>query len=154
MVESVQRIARAPFTALARGEARVVIDGVEVLVSVERQERPRGGWQVYWHCPVCDRRCCHLFVVSGSLACRKCLSLTYRSQHTLNPALIRAAKIRRKLGAAPGLLSRLPPRPPHWRRDYWERSRRDLAAAESVISDLLCATLRAAKRQSARLDDG
>jgi len=74
MVEGVQKIARAPFTALARGEARVVIDGrcggrslsavadndfsgVEVLVSVERQERPRGGWQVYWHCPRCDRRC-------------------------------------------------------------------------------------------------
>src|SRR5262249_30204634 len=99
-----------------------------------------------------DRRCCALFIVSGVLRCRKCHSLTYRSQHTLNPALTRAAKLRRKLGAASGLLSRIPPRPPHWRRDYWARTLADLAAAESVIGELLGATLRKVKRRKARFD--
>jgi hypothetical protein len=160
-VDSVQRVARAPFTALAREEVRVAIDGVEVLVMVERQERPRGGWQVYWRAPCCDRRWCHLFVVpsapaGSALTCRKCFpgGLTYRSQHVLNPALIRAAKIRRKLGAAPGVLSKLPRRPAHWRSDYWQQSMRDLAAAERVIAELLNATLREVKRRKARFDDG
>jgi len=158
MTDSVQRIARAPFTALAREEVRVAIDGVEQLVMVERQERPRGGWQVYWRAPCCDRRCCALFVVpnapAGSvLTCRKCFpgGLTYRSQHVLHPALIRAAKLRRKLGAAPGVLSKLPPRPPHWRSDYWARTLAELAAAENVIAELLGATLREVKRRRGRL---
>jgi hypothetical protein len=160
-VDSVQKIARAPFTALAREEVRVAIDGIEQLVMVERQERPRGGWQAYWRAPCCDRRCCALFVVpnapaGSALTCRKCFpgGLTYRSQHVLHPAMIRAAKLRRRLGAAPGVLSRLPPRPPHWRSDYWERSLRELAAQEAVIAEPLSATLREVKRRKARLDDG
>jgi hypothetical protein len=153
MLDSVQRIARAPFTALARGEAIVAIDGAEMLVMVERQERPGGGWQVYWRCPRCDRRCCHLYVLDGALACRVCHGLDYRSRHVLHPALLKAAKIRRKLGAAPGLLSKLPKRPPHWRSDYWNRTLAELAAAERVITELLGATLRAAKRQKARFDE-
>src|SRR5262249_34328966 len=143
MVENVQRIARAPLPALARGEARVIIDGVELMVAVERQERPHGGWQAYWHCPVCDRRRCHLFVLSGALACRVCHGLDYRSRHVLHPALSRAAKLRRKLGAAPGVLSKLPRRPPHWRRDYWLRSLRELQMHERVIADMLGAAVRA-----------
>jgi hypothetical protein len=152
MTDSVQKVARAPFTAFAREEVRVAIDGIVQLVMVERQERPRGGWQAYWHCPVCDRRCCHLFVLGGALACRVCHGLDYRSRHTLNPALIRAAKLRRKLGAAPGLLSAIPKRPPRWRRDYWARTLRELARTEDVIAQMLSATLRAAKRQKVRLD--
>ena len=89
----------------------------------------------------------NLYIVDGVLLCRCCHKLDYRSRHVLHPALIRAAKLRRKLDAAPGLLSRLPPRPPHWRRDYWARALRDLAAAESVLVEMLRATVRAAKRQ-------
>jgi len=90
------------------------------------------------------------------VACRLCFpgGLTYRSQHTLNPALIKAAKIRKRLGAAPGLLSAIPKRPPRWRRDYWARYVRELRMHERVISDMLDATLRAVKRQRVRLDDG
>src|SRR5215471_16995414 len=152
MIDGVQRIARAPFTALAREEVRVVIDGVEILVMVERQERPGGGWQVYWRCPGCDRRCCHLYVLNSTLACRLCLSLDYPSRHVLHPALIRAAKLRRRIGAAPGVLSKLPPRPRHWRSDYWARTLAELAAAESVIAELLGATLRAVKRRKVKFD--
>jgi hypothetical protein len=120
------------------------------MVMVERQQRPRGGWQAYWRCPGCDRRCCALFIVAGVLRCRKCHSLTYRSQHTLNPAITRAAKLRRRLKAPAGVLSPLPKRPPHWRSDYWARTLAKLAAAESVIAELLSATVREAKRQRER----
>src|SRR5262245_24748654 len=171
-VDAVQKIGPPPARALdgtlARETLTLVIDGVEQPVEVERQARRYGGAQGYWRCPVCDRRCCHLFVVGNAptkrvstlltpvgspVACRLCAGpLDYRSRHVLHPALIRAAKLRRKLGAAPGLLSRLPPRPPHWRSDYWARTLADLAAAERVIAELLGATLREVKRRKARLD--
>ncbi|HMF27392.1 MAG TPA: hypothetical protein VKE42_01385, partial [Candidatus Cybelea sp.] len=60
--------------------------------------------------------------------------------------------IRKRLGAAPGVLSALPKRPPHWRRDYWVRTLRELAAAESVLVEMLSATVRAAKRQKSKID--
>src|SRR5262245_7518731 len=165
MIDTAQKVTAPPARALdgslARETLTLVVGGVEVEVVVERQLRPCGGAIGYWLCPVCSRRCCHLFVVANASAsspvvCRKCFpgGLTYRSQHTLNPALIKAAKIRRKLGAAPGLLSRLPPRPPHWRRDYWQREVTKLAAVERVIAEMLGATVRAAKRQKARIGGG
>src|SRR5262245_30500102 len=156
-VDAVQKVAAPPARGVARETLVLVIDGVSTPVEVERQARPHGGCQGYWHCPHCDRKCCALFVTpsapAGSpLACRLCAGLDYRSRHVLHPALIRAAKLRRKLGAGPGLLSRLPKRPPHWRRDYWAKTLAELAAAESVLVDLLGATLRAVKRQKARID--
>jgi len=128
-VDAVPRVgpppARSALGEIARETLVLVVDGVSTPVEVERQSRPRGGAQGYWLCPVCSRRCCALFVIphapaGSALACRKCFpgGLTYRSQHVLHPALIRAAKLRRKLSAAPGLMSRLPKRPPHWRSDY------------------------------------
>src|SRR5262249_43394706 len=101
--------------------------------------------------PQCSALRSHLYVLNGVLACRVCLGLDYRSRHVLHPALTRSTKLRRKLGAAPGLLSKLPKRPAHWRRDYWERSLRDLAAAEDEIGELLGATLRELKRRSRRV---
>src|SRR5215831_5568775 len=156
MIDSVQRIgsplARALDGTLAREAMVLSVGGEQIEVEVERQERPRGGCQGYWHCPRCDRRCCHLYVLHGAVACRLCHGpLDYRSRHTLHPALIKAAKIRRRIGAG-HVLSAIPKRPPRWRRDYWERLIRELAANERVIADMLGATLRAVKRQKARLD--
>jgi len=67
--------------------------------------------------------------------------------------MTKAVKIRKRLGAAPGVLSKLPKRPPHWRRDYWARTVAQLAEAERVLVDMLNATVRAAKRQKARADE-
>src|SRR5262249_45267980 len=136
-----------------------VVGGIEVEVEVERQGRPRGGAQGFWRCPVCDRRGSVLFVVADApagspVAFRKGFfgGVGYRSRHGLHLALIKGADIRKSLSGAAGVLSAWPKRPPHWRRDYWQRSLRDLAAAERVIAELLSATLREAKRQKARLD--
>jgi len=136
---------------IARETLTFVIDGAKQPVEIERQERPRGGAQGYWLCPVCSRRCCALFVIGNGLKCRLCGSLDYRSRHTLNPALTKAAKLRRKLGAAPGLLSAIPKRPPRWRRDHWARAVADLVAVESVIAEMLSATVRALERRKGRL---
>ena len=150
--------ARSPLGDLARETLVLVVGGAEVEIEIERQERPNGGAIGYWHCPVCDRRCCALFVVGNAsagspVACRLCAGpLDYRSRHVLHPAMTKAAKLRKKLGAAPGPLSKLPPRPPHWRSDYWARTLAELAAAEGVIAELLGATLREVKRRKARLD--
>jgi len=158
MLDSVQRVASPPARALdgslARGEVEFVVGGAKVVVEVERQPRPRGGAQGYWRCPRCDRRCCSLFVIGiGSLLCRKCAGLDYRSRHVLHPALTKAAKLRKRIGAQPGVLSKLPKRRPHWRRDYWARTVAQLAEAERVLVDMLNATVRAAERQKARADE-
>jgi hypothetical protein len=157
-VDNVQRVAappaRAPDGSLARETLTLVVGGTKVPVEVVRRALPRGGAQAHWLCPGpgCGRPCLDLFVVGNSLRCRICGGLDYKSRHVLHPALTKAAKLRRKLGAALGLMSKLPSRPPHWRSDYWDRTVAELAAAESVITDLLGAILRDVKRRKARLD--
>ena len=66
--------------------------------------------------------------------------------------MTKAAKLRRKLGAGPGLLSAIPKRPPRWRRDHWTRMVRELQLHERMITEILSATIRAAQRQKAKFD--
>jgi hypothetical protein len=118
LVETTLRIASAPSIGVAREEARVVVDGVEQRLEIVRQERIHGR-QAYWACPTCGKLRWHLYLRDSQIGCRICLGLTHFCNHTRNRAALRARKLRRKLGAAPGLLSALPSRPRHWRRDYW-----------------------------------
>jgi hypothetical protein len=127
----------------------LLVDGAERLLEVVRQPRHLGGTQAYWVCPRCGALRDSLYVLDGTLACRVCHRLDYRSRH-VNPAAVRAAKLRRRLGAAPGLLARVPPRPPHWRRDYWARTVAELAAAERVLAEMLRGTVRALERRKGR----
>src|SRR5215471_15396006 len=151
MVEDAQKVAPPPSCPLAREAVTLLVGGFEQVVEIVRQPRHLGGTQAFWLCPKCSTLRAHLYVLAGELGCRACLHLDYRSRHVLHPALTRAAKLRRKLGAAPGVLSKLPPRPPHWRSDYWARTLAELAAAENVIAELLGATLREVKRRRGRL---
>ena len=152
LVETTQRVAAPPSTGLARETVTLLVDGVPQELEVVRQDRIHGQ-QAYWRCP---RRCAalrsHLYVVDGSLTCRVCGGLTYRSQHVLHPAVTWAAKLRRKLGATSGLLSPLPPRPQHnMQAARYDRLARELAAAEAVIAELLGATIKALERRKGRL---
>jgi len=79
-----------------------------------------------------------------------CHKLRYRSKRVPR-AVRRAARLRRKLGAAPGLLSPVPPKPKYGRWDYWTRTVAELAAAETVIAEMLGATVRALERRKGRL---
>jgi hypothetical protein len=76
----------------------------------------------------------HLYVHSGEIGCRVCLGLSYACKHTRNTAAIRARKLRRRLGGFPGLLSPIPPRPRHWRRDYYARAIAELVAVEATLA--------------------
>ena len=119
-------------------------------LEVVRQDRIHGQ-QAYWRCR-CGAFRSHLYVVDGALACRVCHRLDYRSRHTLHPAMTKAAKLRRKLGAAPGVLSRLPPRPPRWRRDYWARTVAELAVLEAALAARLHDTVQAVERRRLKHD--
>jgi len=149
----------SPFGRVAREGrpetiALVVGDGEPVEVEVERQERPHGGCQAFWRCPGCDRRCCALFIVDDLLRCRCCHRLDYRSRHVLRdyPALARAAKLRRRLNAAPGLLSPLPPRPRHhMQAARYDRLARALAVEEATLARMLDGIVHALKRRKGRL---
>ena len=63
-----------------------------------------GGGRAWWKCPCCKERCAILY--GGSIfVCRKCAGLHYPSQHAsaLDKAILRAEKIRQRLGWQPGI---------------------------------------------------
>ena len=137
-VETTPRVAPPPHRGLAREEVRVVIDGKEQTLEIVRQPRIHGQ-EAFWLCPRCGSARWHLYLLNGEIACRKCFSLGYSCKHTRNRAALRARKLRRRLGGLPGLLSPLPPRPRHWRRDYWARAIAELIAVENVLAARLAA---------------
>jgi hypothetical protein len=127
------RVAPPPHRGLAREEVRVVVDGAEQVIEIVRQDRVRGQ-MAYWQCPTCGELRWHLYLLNGEIACRECLGLSYACKRPHNAVVIRARKLRRRLGGLPGLLSPLPPRPRHWRRDYWARAIAELIAVENVLA--------------------
>jgi hypothetical protein len=111
----------------------VRVDGVELELEIVRQERIHGQ-EGYWCCPRCGALRWHLYLHAGEIACRQCHGLSYACRHTLNTAAMRARKLRRRLGGLPGLLSPIPPRPRHWRRDYYARAIAELVAVEATLA--------------------
>jgi hypothetical protein len=103
--------------ATVRAETtRILISttGRETWVRLLREPGTLGNDYPVFACPGCGARRYDLYLLADVVACRACLGLDYRSQHESlwSPALHRAAKLRRRLGAEPGLLAPLPP----WRR--------------------------------------
>jgi hypothetical protein len=148
LVENTPKVLAPRHAGLARERLVVVIDGVRRELEVERQERHLGGTQAFWRCGQCSSLRSHLYVVGGVLACRVCLGLRYRRVH---PAVIRAAKLRRKLGGEPGLLSPVPRKPRHWSPVTYARAVSELAAQERVIAGLLGGIVHALERRKGRL---
>jgi hypothetical protein len=135
-VGDLQGAARLPLTAFAReATISVLVNGKPETIDVVCDPRNYGGdGQRFFLCPACSRKVQHLYLRDERLACRRCAGLTYRSQHTKHRGLHRARDLRRKLGASEELLVPIPPRPPHWRRDYHARLLAQLVAAEAVIA--------------------
>jgi hypothetical protein len=148
--------AAPPHAGLARESLTLRIDGVVQVVEIVRQERHLGGQQAFWRSPRCGTLRSHLFVLDGVLLCRgaDCGRLDHKSRHVLHPAVTRAAKLRRKLGAAPGLLSPLPRKPRHWSPVYYRRLVAELIATERVLREMLGGTIRAVERRNGRLHRG
>lgn len=137
IVETTPRIASAPHRGVAREEVRVVVDGVEQRLAIVRQDRIHGQ-EAFWECPTCARLRWHLYLLNGQIGCRVCLGLDYACRRTRNTVAIRAAKLRRRLGAPAGLLSPLPPRPRNvWAAAYYDRLVRELAVCEAALAQRL-----------------
>jgi hypothetical protein len=118
-------------------------------LEVVRQERIHGQ-EAYWCCARCGELRWHLYVYNNEVACRICHKLRYRSKRVPR-AVRRAARLRRKLGAGPGLLSPVPPKPKYWSRVYYARLVGELIAVEDVIAGMLDATIQALERRKGRL---
>src|SRR5262249_56837951 len=138
-IETTPRVAQPPSTGVACEEVRVVIDGKEQTLEIVRQPRIHGQ-EAFWLCPGrCASVRMHLYLLNGEIGCRECLNLSYAVRHTRNRAALRARKLRRKLGGLPGLLSPIPPRPRHWRRDYYAPVIAELVAGEGTLAARLAA---------------
>jgi len=120
-VETTPKVGQPPHRGVAREAVTLSVDGVEQVLEVVRQKRRLGG------------------------------QLDYRSRHVLHPAVIRAAKLRKRLGAAPGLLSPIPRKPRHWSPVYYRRLVDELVATERVLRGMLGDTIRALERRRGRL---
>lgn len=145
-------MATAPLSVLAR-EARVLLSiGGQEAIAVELEHMPQtlGGVQTFFLCPNpdCRRRCHHLYWRNEQLWCRRCHGLRHRSEHCYSRLLPRAAKLRRKLDAPPGLLSPLPPRPRHnIAAARYDRLVHELALCETKIAAMLRDTIVRVRRR-------
>src|SRR5262249_32627421 len=152
LVDETQKVAAPPHRGLARERLPLLVDGVPQELEVIRQERHLGGTQAFWVCPRCSALRSDLYVSDGVLACRVCLRLTHRSRVLQrHAAVLRVARLRRKLGAAPSLLAPIPPRHPRWSRAYYARLVAELAKQEGMIAEMLRGTVAALERRKGRL---
>jgi hypothetical protein len=101
-----------------------------------------GGERPWFICDVvvdgrrCGRRCAVLYVASTPLfACRLCLGLSYASQRE-SPrlrGLLKARRIRTRLGGGPNLFDDFPPRPASMRHTTYATLRETYAAATARL---------------------
>src|SRR5262249_17721310 len=95
---------------LARHTPNILVNGNSVLVTWDEQARP------WFECPVCGRRCKHLYL--DPLACRVCCRLDYASRHLHRqvPGVHRVMRWRRMIGIDPHPFAAIPKRPRHHTR--------------------------------------
>ena len=104
-----------------------------------------GGERVWFRCPMagCNRRATTLYLGVLRCACRTCFGLAYQSQFKspVDRAIAQAWKIRRRLGAKPGLQADFPAKPKgmHWStyERLRQRSERYLGNAEALFAPRL-----------------
>jgi hypothetical protein len=109
---------------------------VEQSIAITRLPRNFGGEQTYFRCPRCSRRTTELALGRGHFACRICQGLVHRTsqQGPTDRAMSRASKLKKRLGAEPGLDS-FYVRPKHMRQKTFERIDAQIRAAEAEVLD-------------------
>ena len=84
-------------------------------VSVTTTACNFGSARSWFVCPVqeCSRRVARLYLVGGRYACRHCHGLAYRTQHenAYDRGLLKAQRIRMKLGGSANMTLPFPPKP-------------------------------------------
>jgi hypothetical protein len=109
---------------------------IEDQVAFARVPKSFGGVQIYLLCPTCGRRAMELALGQERFRCRTCLHLVHGSsqQSPTDRAMRRANKLKRRLGAEPGLDSYYW-RPKHMRHRTFERLDARIQAAEAEVND-------------------
>jgi len=109
---------------------------IEDQVAFARVPKSFGGAQIYMFCPKCGRRALELALGEERFRCRTCLRLVHGSsqQSQTDRAMRRANKLKRRLGAEPGLDS-FYQRPKHMRRCTFERIDARIRFAEAEVND-------------------
>lgn len=109
---------------------------IEERVALARVEKPFGGEQTYFRCPRCNRRVTTLALGHRYFRCRTCVGAAYASsqESATDRAMRRANRLKRRLGAEPGLDSCYW-RPKHMRQRTFDRIDAGIRAAEAEVND-------------------
>ena len=101
---------------LAARTPNLLVGGIKVPVIWDEPMEVVG--RPWFECPICQRRCRHLYLCQ--LACRRCCRLDYSSRHLHRsvPGFGRILYRRRKIGVGLRPFSPIPPRPRRNTR-YW-----------------------------------
>lgn len=109
---------------------------IEERVFLARVSKPFGGSQAYFLCPRCNRRVIALALGQRYFRCRTCVGAAYASSQEgpTDRAMRKANKLKRRLGADPGLDS-FYRRPKHMRQRTFEAIDARIQAAEAEVND-------------------
>ncbi len=107
---------------------------VDERVAVRWRSCRFGGARPYFACPRCGGEVLNLHLSGARFICRICARLTYaiRRERARDRHLRIANRLRRKLGGAPGVLSRFGPPPKHMRRRTYERIITEIQRREAL----------------------
>jgi len=124
------------------GTARIEWDGTQLqirnqLIHIGWTPCRFGGHRLWFKC-VCGRHVSTLYSPNGRpWACRQCYRLTYATRQTIprDRQLLRAQRIRRRLGGSANMLEPFPPKPKGMHRRTYDRLRRahDLAEQKAMM---------------------
>ena len=122
---------------LAKHGANLLLDGNPILLVWD--EPMEGVGRPWFECPVCHRRCRHLYL--RQLACRRCCRLDYSSRHLRRqtPGVGRIERLRHKLGSGCDArpFAPLPRRPPGLSKACHERLVAMIQDEEAKLVELL-----------------
>jgi hypothetical protein len=94
--------------------------------------RSGGSCRPWFECPYCRRRSALIYIGDEDIACRRCFGLAYASQRepVRQRGLMKAQKIRMRLGGNPSMVGKFPDRPKgmHWKTYHRLQAAHDQAA--------------------------
>jgi hypothetical protein len=98
-----------------------------------------GGRRPWFVCPRCGRRIAAIYIAGEYVACRRCFGLAYASQQepVRQRGLMKAQKIRMRLGGSPSMIDKFPDRP----KGVHEKTFRGLRAAHDQAAERCMAGL-------------
>ena len=92
-----------------------------------------GGERIWFQCPTCGRRCAVVYRSGKYFACRICCDLTYETSNEtpLDRRFSKANKLRKRIGARPGVFNHLPIfKPKGMHQTTWDRIRNEIQCLE------------------------